>query len=132
MKIALLYLLLIYQLLQSAGNEVCLYNLISIVDHILLFTVGCVSLQNVDDAIIEIDPGSNYTFYPNISRCGHSSNATFIFLHENHTTGELELISQQPHHTLTIQVQMNNSGIYCAYQQCAPQDKEKCCIRIKG
>jgi len=99
----------------------------------LFFIAACVPRQDVDDAIIRMNPGSNYIFRAGIdSTCSPSSDVTYILTHENHVTGRMEIVSQQQSHAFTIHVQLNTSGVYCAYKQCAPNDKEQCCIRIKG
>ena len=78
-------------------------------------------------------PCSTVEIYSDENNCNQPSNNSYIFLHQNHRTGELDIISQQQGRKFTLSnVQLNSSGIYCAYKQCAPQGKEQCCVRIIG
>ena len=65
--------------------------------------------------------------------CNQPGKNNYTFLHENHHIGELDIISQQESHKFILSnVQLTNSGIYCAYKQCVLQEKEQCCLRIMG
>ena len=67
------------------------------------------------------------------NHCNQPNNNSYILLHENHHTGELDVVSQQEDYIFTISnVQLNTSGIYCSHKQCAPENTEQCCIRIIG
>ena len=95
----------------------------------------CTSLQEVEDAITEVQHGSSVVIYSPLTDCndGDPSDDTYILLHQNHHTRELEEVSQQKGYKFTISdIQLNTSGVYCVYKQCAPEDKEQCCIRISG
>lgn len=139
MKIALFYSLLIYQLLQhcdAAGNGSG-YKICYLIGHILSFTVTCRPLKVVMDAAIEdirvLPAGSNISFYSHVNDHGHTNNDSYILLHQNHQTKKLEVVSQQQDNKFTISdLQVNSSGVYCAYRQRIPKDKEQCCIKISG
>ena len=66
------------------------------------------------------------------NHCNQPNNNNYILLQENHHTGRLDVVSQQEDYISLSNVQLNTSGIYCAYKQCAPEDMEQCCIRIIG
>ena len=102
--------------------------------------VNCRPLQEVKDTI-ELMPGSSeeFTFQrPGSSiildsNDGDPSNNTYILLHQNHLTGELEEVSQQQGYKFTISdMQLNTSGVYCVQKQYVREDKKRCCIRISG
>ena len=71
--------------------------------------------------------GSDFEFYASENQCNNS----YVFLHQNHRTGELDVVSQQPEPKFIISdIQLSTSGIYCIYK-CAPEhDRQQCCIRI--
>ena len=99
-----------------------------------MFTVSCKTLQEVENAVLEENiPGSSIDIYaPNLD-CDCVKNSTYILLHQDHQTGELKVESRQQEYKFTISnIQLNTSGVYCMYKQCAPEDKEKCCVRIPG
>ena len=94
--------------------------------------------QETAKATIEVQPGSSteivYLDTDTVS-CSNTSNNSYILLRENHDTGALEevYISRQSNHRFQISgIQMSISGVYCVYKECAPEDMEQCCIRIKG
>ena len=103
-----------------------------------LHAVWCLPLQVVrggtneaDMATRLVDLGSTVEIYSNENDCNHPGNNNYTLLHDNHHTGELDTISQQEGYKFTLSnVQLNTSGIYCVYKQCAPQEKKQCCIRI--
>ena len=94
--------------------------------------------QQVEDATIEVQPGSSVViiYTPTDSHCNNSTfgdDDTYTLLHEDHQTGVLREISQQQNSKFQIsEIQLNTSGVYCAYKQCAPEHREECCIRIIG
>ena len=105
----------------------------------MLFTpVQCMPKQQVEDATIEVQPGSSVViiYMPTDSHCNNSifgNDDTYTLLHEDHQTGVLREISQQQNPTFQIsEIQLNTSGVYCAYKQCVPEHREECCIRIIG
>ena len=106
-----------------------------------LSTAECKSLQVVKNgtmeeaanATIEVNLGCTTNIRSQGNNCSHPNSSNHILLQENHHTGRLDVISQQEDNIFTISnVQFNTSGIYCAYKQCAPEDMEQCCIRIRG
>ena len=95
----------------------------------------CKPLTEVRAQITEapVHSGSKIEIYAHESNCNHPTNNQYVLLHENHSTGELDVILQQQNNKFTIlNLQLNISGIYCAYKQCAPEQKEQCCTRIIG
>ena len=92
--------------------------------------------QQVQDATIQVQAGSMVTFrfYSQTdNHCGNSGNDTYTLLHEDHQTGVLREISQQQNPAFQIsEIQLNTSGVYCAYKQCVPEHREECCIGIIG
>ena len=104
----------------------------------MLFTpVQCMPKQQVKDATIEVQPGSSvviiYLQTCTDNHCSDSRSDTYILLHEDHHTGVLKELLRQQNSTFQISaIQLNTSGVYCAYEQCAPEHKEQCCIRITG
>ena len=106
-----------------------------------LSTAKCLSLQVVKNgtmeaaanATTEVNLGCTTKIRSQGNNCSHPNSSNYILLQENHHTGRLDVISQQEDYIFTISnVQFNTSGIYCAYKQCAPEDMEQCCIRIRG
>ena len=105
-----------------------------------LSTAECMSLQIVKNgtmeavnATTEVNLGCTTKIRSQGNNCSHPNSSNYTLLQENHHTGRLDVISQQEDSIFTISnVQFNTSGIYCAYKQCAPEDMEKCCIRIRG
>ena len=88
-----------------------------------------------EDATIVVQPGSSMVIvYSQTSRsCSNASNDSYILLQEDHHTGVLKEISRQQNHTFQISsIQLNTTGVYCVYKECAPEDMEQCCIRIIG
>ena len=141
MKIALLYSLLIHQLLQhcdATGNGGrWLYNLMYYWLTTFTYTAECRPLPLVRAGTIEATIvhklGSSIEIHSPENHCNHPNNNDYVLLRENDHTGELDIISQQEGYTFTISnVQLNTSAIYCTYKQCAPAEKEQCCIRIAG
>ena len=102
----------------------------------MLFTgQQCRSLTEVRDDITEapVCSGSKVEIYAPENNCNHPTNNQFVLLRENHRTGELDAILQQQNNKFTIlNLQLNISGIYCVYKQCAPEQKKQCCTRIIG
>ena len=75
--------------------------------------------------------GSSIEIYSLENHCNHPDSNDYMLLRENDHSRELDIISQQEGYTFTISnVQLSTSGIYCTYKQCAPEEKEQCCIRI--
>ena len=147
MKIALLYSLLIYQLLQhcdatgNGGRWLAVY----LMCYIYCSSTGqCRPLQEIrngtpgaETATILVYPGSSVSLNaPTDVTCSHPDNDvdSYALLHESHRNQQLRIITQQPaDHKFTIpNVQLSTSRIYCAYKQCVPEDMEQCCIRIIG
>ena len=106
-----------------------------------LSTAICKSLEVVKNGTME--EAANATTKVNLgcttkirsqgNNCSHPNSSIYTLLQENHHTGRLDVISQQEDNIFTISnVQFNTSGIYCTYNQCAPEDMEQCCIRIIG
>ena len=87
-----------------------------------------------EDATVVVQPGSSMVIYSETSNsCSNTSNDNYILLHENHRTGVLNEIARQQNYTFQISaIQLNTSGVYCVYKECAPEDMEQCCIRITG
>ena len=104
------------------------------------YTAQCRSLEVVrartseaDMATYSVDSGSTLEINSNENNCNQPGNNNYILLHQNHHTEELDIISQQQGHKFILSnVQLSTSGIYCIYKQCAPQEKEQCCVRIIG
>ena len=143
MKIVLLYSLLTYQLVQygdATGNGSGWCFIVGYRCFCCLHAAWCSSLQVVragtneaDTATRLVDLGSTVEICSNENDYNQPGKSNYTFLHENHHTGELDIISQQESHKFILSnVQLTNSGIYCAYKQCAPQEKEQCCLRIIG
>ena len=115
MKLALLYSLLIYELLKSCEA-----------------TVDCTSLDRVNDATSsDIEPGYKYVFFNRDFSC-HESNVTYSLYHQDHYTGELKLISTSQNFIHVINVQLHNSGVYCTHKSCSAAPNDSCCIRIQS
>lgn len=100
----------------------------------MITVVLCVPFEKIEDATIKTQPASSIELISQINGCSDPGNDDYILLHEDHKTGELQEISrQQNNHRFQISnIQLNTSGVYCAYKQCAPQDRTQCCIRITG
>ena len=90
--------------------------------------------QHTDNATFEVQPGSSVVIvYSHTASCTYTSNDYYILLHEDHDTGVLREVSRQQNHMFEISgIQLHTSGVYCLYKECAPEDMEQCCIRIKG
>ena len=85
------------------------------------------------ETIINVFLGSDVSFNAIPDQCNDSSNNSYVLLHQNHHTGELEFEMQQPDNKFIVQnVQLSTLGIYCTYQRCAPQNREQCCVRVIG
>ena len=102
-----------------------------------LSTAECRPLPLVRAGAIETtiipELGSSMEVHSPENHCNQPNNNNYILLHENHRTGELDVISQQEDYIFRISnVQLNTSGIYCSHKQCAPEDMEQCCIKIRG
>ena len=101
----------------------------------LITLVQCMPKQQVEDATMVVQPGSSVVivYSQTNDHCSNSSDDTYILLHEDHRTGVLREISQQQNYTFQISaIQLNTSGVYCVYKQCASEHREQCCIRITG
>ena len=98
------------------------------------YTAVCTQLQHVVNATIyNVTSGSNIIFNSRRRNCDQLSNDTYILSHQNHHTRELEVVSEQQGNKFIIpNIQLDTSGVYCAYKQCVPEDMEQCCIRIIG
>ena len=124
--------------------SVCAYVCVHACQCVFLFylsTAKCLSLQVVKNgtmeeaanATTEVNLGCTTKIRSQGNNCSHPNSSNYILLQENHLTGRLDVISQQEDYIFTISnVQFNTSGIYCAYKQCALEDMEQCCIRIRG
>ena len=139
MKTVLLYSLLVYQLIQhsDATGNTGVWSFIGYTFAVYTCTVQCRSLQVVRDgagvATRRVNLGFPVEIYSNVNHCNQPSNNSYILLHQNHHTGELDIVSQQPGYKFTLSsVQLDSSGIYCTYKQCTPQEKEQCCVRVIG
>ena len=106
-----------------------------------LSTAECMSLQVVKNGTMEeaanattkVNLGCTIKIKSQGNNCSNPNSSNYTLLQENHHTGRLDVISQQEDYTFTISnVQFNTSGIYCVYKQCALEDMEQCCIRIRG
>ena len=100
----------------------------------LEYTVACRQLQHISDATVyDVQPGSSIQFHSRRRNCNKPGNNSYTLLHQNHHTGQLQVLSQQQDHRFVISdIQLNTSGVYCAYKQCVPEDMERCCIQIIG
>ena len=82
--------------------------------------------------IYDIQPGSSIRFHSHKRSCNQPGNDSYTLLQQNHT-GHLEVVLQQQDYEFVISdIQLNNSGVYCAYKECVPEDMEQCCIQIMG
>ena len=115
MKLALLYSLLIYELLNSCDAG-----------------VPCRPLDRVYEAIsADIEPGHEYTFVNPPDSC-REDNEVYSLYHEDHHTGTLKLIRNNTEYVHVIKVQLNNSGVYCTHKSCSAAPIDSCCIRIQS
>ena len=88
--------------------------------------------DEADIATYHLDRSSYWEFSSPENHCNDPNNNMYVLLHENHHTGELDNVSRHQEHKFTLSdVQLNTSGIYCIYKQCA-QDREQCCVKIIG
>ena len=85
------------------------------------------------EAMIVPKLGPSMEIYSLQNHCNHPDHNDYMLLRENDHSRELYIISQQEGFKFTLSnVQLNTSGIYCTYKQCAPEEKEQCSIRIAG
>ena len=142
MMIILIFSLLAYQLLQhcnARGNiieetNMYIYCDLIFIAYILEYTVTCRPLQHISDvAIYDVQPGSSIRFRSHSRSCNQPGNDSYTLLHQNHHTGQLEIVSQQRNYKFVISdIQLSTSGVYCAYKECVPEDMEQCCMQIMG
>ena len=106
--------------------------------YFLLSIANCTSLSTIragsTQADIPVNRGGSAKLIPSrVNYCIDPNNDDYVLLHENHDTGELDVVLQQSSYRFILSdIQLTTAGIYCTYQQCATEEEPQCCIKIKG